>query len=84
MPNRFVRSLALPVGVEDKKYQRMIRNQYNVENFDSNKVRKILNSYCLENISDPRQKRSINQAMGQSRGVASMHYEVSGQRQGQK
>ena len=36
-----------------------------------------MNSYWLENISDPRQIRSIDQAMGHSRGMASMHYEVA-------
>ena len=36
-----------------------------------------MNSYWLENISEPRQIRSIDQAMGHSRGVASMHYEVA-------
>ena len=79
--------LFCPTGLQDpslyqlesrtKNYQRTIQNQYNIESFDSNKVRKILNSYWAENISDPRQIRSIDQAMGHSRGVASMHYEVA-------
>ena len=34
-------------------YQKTIQNQYNIDNFDSKKVRKILNSYWAENVSDP-------------------------------
>ena len=65
--------LFCPTGLQDpslyqlesrtKKYQRTIQNQYNVENFDSNNVRKNLNSYWLENIANPRQIRSIDQAI---------------------
>ena len=58
-------------------YQKTIQNQYNIDNFDSNKVRKILNSYWAENVSEHRQIRSIDQATGHSRGAASMHYEVA-------
>ena len=56
-----------------KSYYRTVRVQYDVANFDANRVRKAANSHLPETVDDPRAIRAFDQQMGHSRAVAVQH-----------